>query len=89
MTLKLKESASEKAKLYVKQKGISLSEIIENYVEEIIQNKVDGTISAKLNNLTGSIKLPADFDEKNEYVAILKKSIFNLLKYLINNPLSF
>ncbi|WP_295673329.1 DUF6364 family protein [uncultured Mucilaginibacter sp.] len=68
LTLTVEEDVIRKAKSYAKQTGRSLSELIETYLETLTEEH-QGTgvqISPKLKKLAGSIKLPANFDEKKE-----------------------
>lgn len=68
LTLTVEESVIKKAKSYAKQTGRSLSELIETYLETLTEEHLSETlqISSKLKKLAGSVKLPADFDEKKE-----------------------
>lgn len=67
LTLTVEKNVIEKAKIYARNTGRSLSELIETYLESIIQeNKPNNKISPKLKSLVGSVKLPKNFDEKKE-----------------------
>ena len=67
LTLTVEEDVIKRAKLYAKHTGRSLSELIETYLETLTEeNQETQQISPKLKKLAGSIKLPADFDEKKE-----------------------
>lgn len=67
LTLTVEESTIKKAKLYARQTGRSLSQIIENYLEMITEQEFDhNKLSPKLKSLVGIVKLPDDFDEKKE-----------------------
>ena len=67
LTLTVEEDVIKKAKSYAKHTGRSLSELIEKYLETLTdEHKDTGQISPKLKRLIGSVKLPADFDEKKE-----------------------
>ena len=67
LTLTVEKNVIEKAKIYARNTGRSLSELIESYLESIIQeNKPKGKMSPKLKSLVGSVKLPKNFDEKKE-----------------------
>jgi len=67
LTLTVEESVIKKAKSYAKSTGRSLSELVENYLYTLTNEKEDRTqISSNLRKLAGSVKLPADFDEKAE-----------------------
>jgi hypothetical protein len=71
LTLSLEKSVIEKAKLYAKETGRSLSDIVEKYFENLTKasdNNED--IHPKVKKLIGRIKLPDDFDiekAKEEY----------------------
>ena len=71
LTLTVEEDVIKKAKSYAKQTGRSLSELVETYLETLTEEQHGETleISAKLKKLAGSVKLPADFDEKAELAA--------------------
>jgi predicted CopG family antitoxin len=67
LTLTVEEEVIKKAKSYAKHTGRSLSELIERYLETLIdEHKDTRQLSPKLKKLVGSVKLPADFDEKKE-----------------------
>ena len=70
LTLTIEESVIKRAKSYAKKSGRSLSELIENYLFSLTEPTVteDG-ISPKLRELAGNIKLPENFDEKEELQA--------------------
>ena len=78
LTLSLEKEVIEKAKIYAKGTGRSLSEMVENYFRNLVsrsQNdtKIEdeyGDIDPKLKKLIGILKLPEDFDMekvKEEY----------------------
>lgn len=69
LTLKFEQSVIEKAKSYAKKQGISLSSLIENYLLQLTENKnkKEDEITPLVKSLSGIIKLPKDFDEKNGY----------------------
>jgi formiminotetrahydrofolate cyclodeaminase len=73
LTLTLEKSTIEKAKLYAKNTGRSLSEIIENYLATITEDNSATKISPKLTNIIGVVKLPKDFDKKSELREALEK----------------
>jgi hypothetical protein len=78
LTLTIEQSVIEKAKVYAKTKGDSLSGIIENYLKVISkeQSVSDVDITQLVKSLKGSFKAPADLDYKTE----LKKQLSE--KYL-------
>ncbi|MDB4901047.1 MAG: hypothetical protein JWQ63_328 [Mucilaginibacter sp.] len=66
LTLTVEENVIKKAKSYAKHTGRSLSELIENYLQTLTEgNKNKEQLSPKLKRIVGSVKLPADFDEKS------------------------
>jgi hypothetical protein len=67
LTLTIEQSIIKKAKSYAKEKGQSLSDIIENYLKAITTEKrVVEDISPLVNSLRGSFKAPESFDYKKE-----------------------
>ncbi|MBK6979771.1 MAG: hypothetical protein IPH28_23975 [Cytophagaceae bacterium] len=60
LTLSLEKSIIEKAKSYAKDTGRSLSEIVENYFENITAETKEENLSPKLKRLVGSVKIPKD-----------------------------
>jgi len=66
LTLTVEKSVIERAKVYAKSTGRSLSELIENYLESITQERGEERLSPKLNKLVGAVKLPKNFDEEKE-----------------------
>jgi len=73
LTLTVEKTIIEKAKLYAKKTGRSLSELIENYLENITQDYSAEEISPKLQKLIGSVQLPPDFDEEKELRSVLEQ----------------
>ncbi len=67
LTLTIEQSIIEKAKSYAKEKGRSLSDIIENYLKAITsEQRIVEDISPLVNSLRGSFKSPDSFDYKKE-----------------------
>ena len=67
LTLTIEQSIIEKAKAFAKDKGRSLSDIIENYLKTITsEKKVTDDISPLINSLRGSFKVSDSFDYKEE-----------------------
>ena len=67
LTLTLEQGVIEEAKLYAKDKGRSLSELIENYLKIVLEDKnTEIKLSPSIAKLKGSIKLPDGFDYKQE-----------------------
>jgi hypothetical protein len=73
LTLTVEKSIIERAKAYAKNTGRSLSELIENYLENITNEDNDSELSPKLKKLIGSVKLPKDFDEEKELRSAIEK----------------
>ena len=72
LTLTLEQSIIEQAKLYAKDKGRSLSELIENYLKVVIEdNHQKVKLSPSIKKLKGAIKLPDNFDYKKELTEVL------------------
>ncbi len=68
LTLTLEQHIIEKAKVYAKNKGRSLSDIIENYLKVIVTEKADleTEIAPLAKSLKGSFKIPSSFDYKKQ-----------------------
>jgi len=73
LTLTVEKSVIERAKSYAKKTGRSLSEIIENYLASLTQERSDTKLSPKLGKIVGVIKLPNDFDEEAERRSALEE----------------
>ena len=65
LTLSLKKSVIEKAKQYAKGNNVSLSQIIESYLEKITSQEPEFGDS-ELDSIRGIISLPKDLDVKKE-----------------------
>lgn len=68
LTLTIEQTVIEKAKKYAKERERSLSDLIENYLKALTNEKQisDIDLSPTLKNLRGSFKSPKDFDYKRE-----------------------
>lgn len=71
LTLSLDKEVIEKAKIYAKCTGRSISQMVENYFKSLVEkpNKKndsikDDEIDTRLKKLVGIIQLPPDFDIK-------------------------
>ncbi len=73
LTLTVEKAVIEKAKEYAKITGRSLSEIIESYLESLVEENQSQKMSHKLKSLVGAVKLPKDFDQKKELDEYYKK----------------
>ena len=66
LTLNLDKEIIEEAKTYAKSHRVSLSKLIENYLNSITRkSKKKSTVSVLVESLTGII--PNDYDERNDY----------------------
>lgn len=73
LTLKLNESVIERAKQYAKENNISLSRMIENYLQAVtLKKKNKVKISPLVESLTGVIELES-FDYRKDYTDFLSK----------------
>lgn len=73
LTITVEKSVIERAKLYAKSTGRSLSEIIETYLKTITQETSANELSPKLRKIVGVANLPEDFDEKEELRSVIEK----------------
>ena len=64
LTLSLEKEVIEKAKIYAKGTGRSLSEMVENYFKSLVVKPEEKDINPKVKKLIGRITLPEDFDIK-------------------------
>jgi replicative DNA helicase len=69
LTLKLNKEIIERAKEYASDKKMSLSRIVEAYLQSLTSNKknTDLEISLFIKSLSTGTKIPADLDYKKEY----------------------
>jgi hypothetical protein len=68
LTLKLDQEIIEKAKQYASDKKLSLSRLIENYLNSLTSDKPndDLQISPFVKSLSSGISIPADYDYKKD-----------------------
>ncbi len=70
LTLRLDHHVIERAKKYARSHKISLSKMIESYLDSVTKQKeIDEkkTITPLVESLIGVINLPAEYDPKKEY----------------------
>lgn len=68
LTIRLKKRVIERAKDYAQNQKISLSKIVESYLESITEPKTNETeITPLVESLSGVINLDEDFDLKKDY----------------------
>lgn len=73
LTLTVKKSIIDRAKSYAKNTDRSLSEIIETYLATITEENYSTELSPKLKKIVGAVKLPNDFNDKEELRLALEK----------------
>ena len=68
LTLTIDKTVIDRAKKYAKEKGNSVSDIVENYLKVITKENVksDIEITPLIKSLKGSFKAPGHFDYKKE-----------------------
>ena len=69
LTLRLNDNVIGRAKVYARNHKISLSKMIESYLDSVTKQKEEKktAITPLVESLSGVIDLPADFDYKKEY----------------------
>ena len=74
LTLTMEDSVIASAKQYARQKGKSLSDIVENYLKSVsTPEDSEQKLSPKVMKMMGVIKLPEDYDYKKELGNTLAK----------------
>lgn len=76
LTLSVEKKIIETAKEYAKNRGQSLSELVENYFKLITKEKEtvnDGKLSPRVKELVGIISVPEDFEYKKVLTEELSK----------------
>lgn len=75
LTLNIDKDVAHKAKVYAKNEGRSLSDLVENYLKLLTKNSTveDSEYSPRVKSLLGSISFPKDFDYKKELAESLAK----------------
>jgi Family of unknown function (DUF6364) len=74
LTLKLEQSVIEKAKLYAKSNKISLSDLFENYLNNILSNANEqDNITPLVKSLSGIVKMENIENDKSGYADYLIK----------------
>lgn len=68
LTLNLNQNIIEKAKTYAKENNISLSKLVESYLNVLTKEKHNQPeITPLVKSLSGVIELPSDYNEKDSY----------------------
>jgi len=72
LTLRLDKKVIVRAKDYAQNHKISLSKMVESYLDSVTKKKSKGIeITPLVESLSGVVKLPEDFDYKKEYTEYL------------------
>ncbi len=67
LTLTIDDAVINSAKKYAKQRGKSLSNLVENYLKSVGNaENTAADLSPKVSRLLGVVKLPDEFDYKKE-----------------------
>ena len=70
LTLKLDKSVIEKAKAYASEQQVSLSKLVENYLNALTSKSTEKdeiSITPFVKSLTDGNTIPADYDYKKDY----------------------
>jgi len=75
LTLSVDKSLAERAKLYARSQGRSLSDLVESYFKILTsdQEPSDLEVSLKIKSLKGILKVDEDYDYKQELSDALSK----------------
>ncbi len=74
LTVKLEKSVIESAKYYARNHRTSLSRMIESYLETLTGKEVNNfEITPFVESLSGVVKLPNDYDYKDDFSNFLNK----------------
>jgi hypothetical protein len=75
LTLNIDKDVASRAKVYARQEGRSLSDLVENYLKLLTKNSTieDSEYTPLVKSLLGCISLPVDFDYKKEISEYLAK----------------
>lgn len=72
LTLNLDKDVIDEAKTYAKSHSVSLSKLVENYLNSLTKDsKRKSSVSPLVESLTGII--PSDYDEKKDYRNYIEK----------------
>ena len=68
LTVRLDSNVIERAKQYARNHNVSISRLIESYLDSVTQQKSkDVEITPLVKSLSGVIKINSEFDFKNDY----------------------
>jgi hypothetical protein len=69
----MEQEVIERAKIFARNSGRSLSGLIEEYLDIITRDTNREQLSPKLRQLLGAVKLPEGFDDKEEQRSYLEQ----------------
>ncbi|OOG75354.1 DUF6364 family protein [Algoriphagus sp. A40] len=69
LTLKLDKNIIERAKIYASDQQVSLSKLVENYLNSLTSNQTQKEISISpfVKSISSNTGMPADYDYKKDY----------------------
>jgi len=75
LTLNIDKDVARKAKVYARNEGRSLSDLVENYLKLLTKNSTieKSEYTTRVKSLLGSVSIPKDFDYKKELADALAK----------------
>lgn len=73
LTLKLDEGIIQKAKIYAGEKNISLSKLIESYLELLVNPTENKEVTPLVKSISGVLNLPKNQDYKTAHRKHLNK----------------
>lgn len=75
LTLNIDRDIARRAKVYARNEGRSLSDLVENYLKLLTKNSAieDSEYSARVKSMLGSVSLPKDTNYKKELADSLTK----------------
>ena len=74
LTLSIEESVIDQAKTYAKKQGTSLSKIVQEFLKQkAAEIKDEMDIPDEFKGIYGAVKLPEDFEYKEEKAEYLRK----------------
>ena len=67
LTLTIEESVKDRAKIFAKRKGISVSELVEQYLDKKTRSEAwDIPVDSPVNDFAGSLSLPVSEKGKDD-----------------------
>ncbi|MDZ4844499.1 MAG: DUF6364 family protein [Chitinophagales bacterium] len=73
LTLSVDRKTLERSKQYARQRSVSISKLIETYLNRLTRQEIKKSDSPITDSLTGIIKLPKGYDYKKDFAKHLAK----------------